>query len=167
MVLLIIASVSESGSFFQKILFAVAAPVLGLVAYVNKQKMLLSLQIVLTISSFSAFFGNIPDIFRYIVLVGAAVVCVGYLIKIKYYQKDPWGIVGSIGLLMIATAFATNAAAYLFLFNLLLGIGGLLVALYSGVQFFYYKIQITVIWCVLNIIFAITPLLTAIRVYGG
>ncbi len=165
MIMLIIASVSESGSLFQKILFAIAAPVLGIVAYINKQKMLLSLQIVLTIASFSAFFGDIQDSFRYVLLVGAAVVCVGYLIKIRYYQKDPWGIVGSIGLLMIATAFATNAIAHLFWFNLLLGIGGLLVALYSGVQFFYYKIQIAIVWCILNIIFAITPLLTAIRVY--
>jgi len=158
MLALIIGVLSEGGSLFQKILFVSATPVLGVLAYVNKQKMLLSMQTILTISALLAFFSDIPDQIRYLLLVGIAVLSVGYLFRSGYYKKDPWGVIGSAGLLLIAAGYVTNATLYPLLFNSLLGFGGLLFAIYSGIEFWHYKVRIASLWFILNVIFAIKPL---------
>jgi len=163
MLALIVGVLSEGGSLFQKILFVSATPVLGVLAYVNKQKMLLSMQTVLTISALLAFFSDIPDQIRYLLLIGIAVLSVGYLFRCEYYGKDPWGLIGSAGLLLIAAGYVTNATLYPLLFNSLLGFGGLLFAIYSGIEFWHYKIRIASLWFILNVIFAIKPLWIVIQ----
>lgn len=163
MILLIVGVLSEGGSLFQKLLFACATPVLGVIAYINKQKMLVSLQTVLTISALLALVSGVPDQIRYVLLIGVAVLCIGYLFKIKYYGKDPWGLIGSAGLLLIAAGYVTDAVSQPLLFNALLGFGGLLFAIYSGIEFWHYKIKIASLWFVLNVIFAIKPLWMVIQ----
>lgn len=162
MLALIIGVLSEGGSLFQKILFASATPVLGVIAYLNKQKMLVGLQTVLTLSALLALVSEFDQI-RYFLLLGVAVLCIGYLFRIRYYEKDPWGLIGSAGLMLIAVGYVTDATAYPLLFNALLGFGGLMFAIYSGVEFWHYKIRIASLWFILNIVFAIKPLWMVIQ----
>ncbi len=159
MVLLVVGTVLEGGSLLQKLLFVIGAPALGFTAYLNKQKMFITLQTVVTIGAILAFFGNLPAILRYVVMVGSGVFGIGYLIKTDYFKEDVWWPLGGLGLLSIAVGFATNTAAYPILFNSLLGAGGVLVALYSAIGFFYFKVRIAAIWLVLNIVFSINPLI--------
>ena len=158
MILLVIGTIVEGGSLLQKLLFVIGAPVLGFTAYLNKQKMFITLQIIVSIGAILAFFGDIYTILRYTILVGSAIFAIGYLIKINYYKKDLWWPLGGLGLLSIAVGFATNAIAFPILFNSLLAAGGILVAIYSAIGFFHFKVRIAAIWLILNIIFSINPL---------
>lgn len=159
MILLVVGTLVEGGSLLQKLLFVIGAPVLGFTAYLNKQKMFITLQIVVTIGAILAFFGNLPSFLRYTIMIGSGIIVVGYLIKTNYFKEDVWWPLGGLGLLSIAVGFATNAVAYPILFNLLLGTGGVLVALYSAIGFFHLKVKIAAIWLVLNVIFSINPLI--------
>ena len=162
MILLVLGTFSEGGSLLQKILFVVGAPVLGLTAYINNQKMFVALQSVATAGAISAFFPSIITELKYLLMIGVAIVAVGYLIKVKHYHEDPWGILGSFGLILIAMGFATNPVEFSRPFGFLLGVGGISVAIYSAIGFFYYKERIAMIWLILNIIFSINPILLVI-----
>jgi hypothetical protein len=159
MVLLVTGTLIEGGSLLQKILFLFGAPMLAFTAYLNKQRMFMIIQIIVTIGSILAFFTNLPDFLRYSIMVGGGFFGIGYLIKIKYSKEDIWWPLGGLGLLSIAVGFATNAVAHQLLFNSLLAIGGILVAIYSAIGFFHLKVRIAFIWLVLNVIFSISPLL--------
>jgi hypothetical protein len=159
MILLVIGTIVEGGSLLQKLLIVIGAPVLGYSAYLNKQKMFLTLQTVATIGAILAFFNNLPILLRYIIMVGSGIIGIGYLIKTNYLKEDSWWPLGGLGLLSIAVGFATDALSYPILFNSLLGFGGILVAIYSAVGFFHLKVKIAIIWFVLNIMFSITPMI--------
>ena len=159
MVLLIIGTLVEGGTLVQKLLFVIGSPILGLTAYLNKQKMFTTLQIIVTIGAILAFFNNISVILNYAVMISSSLFGLGYLIKINYFKEDMWWPVGGLGLLIIATGFATSAVDYPIMFNSLLGIGGILVALYSAIGFFHLKVRIAVIWLILNVVFSINPLI--------
>lgn len=157
MILLVIGTFIQGG-MAQKILFVVGAPILAFTAYLNGQKTLMTLQTVITLGAILAFFKNLPPIVRYSIMVGSSVAGIAYLIKINYYEKDKWWPMAGLGLIGIALGFATNAAAYPVLFNSLIGIGGILVAVYSAIGFFVLEDKIAVIWLILNIIFSINPM---------
>jgi hypothetical protein len=163
MVVVVIATVLEGGSEAQKILFVIGVPTLGVVAYVDKQKMFSVLQSVATVGAVLAFFPTIPEIARYVLLVGASLVGIAYLFKAHYYSTDKFGWLGTIGLLSIAAGLATNAILYPMWFGFFLGAGGVVVAIYSTLNFFKYKVKIALIWVVLNIMFSINPLLIFIK----
>ncbi len=158
MVLLVSGTVSESGSILQKILFVTGATILGITAYLNKQKMFVVLQAVATIGAILAFFPDLPEI-KYALMVGSAIIGIVYLSTTGYYKQDEWGILGSIGLVLVAIGFATNPVRYPTIFGFLLGFGGIAIAAYSAIGFFKYKVKISLIWLVLNIIFSINPIL--------
>lgn len=158
MVLLVVGTSVEGGSLLQKIIFLTGAPMLGLAAHLNGQKMFAVLQVVVTIGAALAFFDWLSPVLKYAVMLGSGLTGVGHLLKTNYSREDKWWPLGGLGLLGIATGFATNPAASPLLFNLLLGVGGLLVALYSAIGFFRLKVRIAAIWLVLNVIFSITPL---------
>ena len=158
MILLVAGTIAESGSLLQKILFVVGAPVLGITAYLSKQKMFAILQAVATIGAALAFLMVMPEL-RYAIMLGAAAIGIGYLIKSNHYEKDKWGILGTIGLVLIAIGFATNPLQYPRLFGFLLGFGGMLIAVYSAIGFFHYKIRISLIWLILNVMFSINQIL--------
>jgi len=160
MILLVVGTIVESGSLLQRLLFVIGAPVLGLAARLNRQKMFLILQIIATIGAIFAFLSNLHTFSRYAIMVGSGILGVGYLIKTNYFKEDAWWPLGGLGLLSIAIGFATDATAYPILFNSLIGAGGVLVALYSAIGFFHLKVKIASIWLVLNIIFSINPLIT-------
>ena len=130
MVILIIGVFSETTSFFQKTLFLIGALLLTIVAFKNNQKMLLTLQCIVTFGNFLAFF-QIEESLWYILLAGAAIIGLAHLIGISYYKNDKCGVVGSIGLLMLALGFATNANTSPLLFGAFIGFGAILVAGYS------------------------------------
>ena len=119
------------------------------------------LQIVITLGTILAFF-DLSNILNYIILLGTVTIGIWYLRSIQYYKRDAWGVVCTLGLLLIASGFATNAVAYPLYFGLFLGVGALLAALYSFVDFFYRKNSVALIWFILNIAFAIKPLLMVI-----
>lgn len=162
MILLVLGTISESGSLLQKIFFIIGAPVLGLTAYLNRQKMFVALQSVAAIGAVLAFFPAVIPELKYAIMIGISIIALCYLIKTNHYKKDPWGILGSLGLILIAIGFATNPLELPRLFGFLLGVGGIFVAIYSAIGFFYYKIRIAIIWFILNIIFSINPMLLLI-----
>ena len=159
MLLLIAGTIVGGGSLLQRLLFVVGVPILGLTAYFNKQNMFAILQLVATIGAILAFFsGILPPILNSIIMLGSGIIGIGYLIKTKYPKKDRYWLTGSLGLLCIAGGFATDAITHPILFNSLLGVGGILVIIYSALGFFVLKNRIYLLWLILNIVFIINPL---------
>jgi hypothetical protein len=165
MVLLIAGVFSEPSSLSQKTLFLSGSVVLAIVAYLNRQKMLLSLQVITTVGSILAFL-ELVEIFKYAVLFVASVLVIAYLLINKIFKTDPWSMICTIGLILIAVGYVTDAGTSPILFGLTLGLGGLLVAFYSFLDYYYKKNGISVIWLVLNIIFAINPILMVISIFN-
>jgi len=161
MVLLLVGVFSEPSSLLQKTLFLIGAIILTIVAYLNNQRMLFALQIIISVGSILAFL-ELIGIIKYAILFAASAVAIVYLLIIKNYKSDPWSITCSAGLILIAAGFATDASIYPLYFGLSLGLGGLLVAFYSFIDYFYNKNKIAIIWFVLNLVFAINPILLAI-----
>lgn len=159
MVLLVVGTFSEGGSLLQKVLFVIGTPVLGIPAYFNKQKMFMTLQTIASIGAVLGFFPYVFYLIKYLIMLGVAVIGIGYLIKIKYYKADKWWLIGCIGLLCFAYAFATNPVTNPILFNSLIVIGAILVAIYSAIGFFLEKVKIAVIWLILNLLMCINPLI--------
>jgi hypothetical protein len=158
MIALVVATFLEGGSLVQKIIFLVGALVLFYTAYFNKQQMFVALQAVIIVGTILGFFPALASLNKYIIMGIITVISVANLIRMKHYRKDPWGVVGSLGLLSLALGFATDAVAFSTLFYSFLATGGILVAIYSAIGFFYYKIRITMIWLILNVVFAINPI---------
>ena len=158
MALLVWGTFAEGGSLTQKVLFVIGAPVLGVTAFFNKQKMFTVLQLVASVGAVLGFFTETPSLVRYSIMLGVAVISFGYLLKAKYYSTDKWGIIGTIGLICFACAFATDAAAEALIFNSLMITGGVLVAFYSSTSFFIQKVRIAAIWVILNLLLIINPL---------
>jgi len=98
-------------------MFLVGASILTIVAYLNKQKMFMVIEIVVSLSAVLAFV-DMSTWFKYLIFLGASIAGVGYLTKIKFIKEDKWWPIGGLGLLFIAAGLATNAPAYPFLFNL-------------------------------------------------
>lgn len=163
MVLLVIATLLEGGSDTQKILFLIGVPTLGITAYMDKQKMFTVLQSVVTIGAILAFFPTVSEEIKYVILLGGALLGIVYLFKLKYYKEDKFGWIGTVGLLSIAAGLATNAILHPIWFNFFLGAGGSIVAVYSTLNFFRYKVKIALIWIVLNVLFAINPILNLLK----
>lgn len=163
MLFLVYGTLSESGSQIQKILFVVGAPMLGLTAYFSKQKMFTILQLVATLGAVLAFFPGLSAEFKYLLMGAAAIFGLIYLERAKCFENSKLELIGALGLISIAVGFATDSLTSPFLFGIFLGLGGILVALYSAIQFFNYKIKIALIWLVLNILFSINPLLLIFR----
>ncbi|MDD5172459.1 MAG: hypothetical protein PHF60_05495 [Candidatus ainarchaeum sp.] len=161
MILLIIGVLSEPSSLPQKSLFLIGSVVLTVVAHLNKQRMLLALQSIITLGSILAFV-DLGGIIKYILLFGASAVVIWYLVSIKNYKKDPWSISCTAGLILVAIGYVTDATADPLYFGLYLGLGSLLVALYSFIDYFYNKDKIAIIWFILNVVFAINPILLVI-----
>ncbi|MFH1221957.1 MAG: hypothetical protein V1492_02630 [Candidatus Micrarchaeota archaeon] len=164
MLILIAGVLLQPGSLLQKSLFLLGAVIMTMVALQNKQKMLSALQIIIVLGNVFSFFPSIEGPIKYGILVGASLIGVTYLVLTKYYQEDKFGLVGSCGLLMLAVGFATDAVTYPLYFGFLLGVGSLLVAAYSFTDYYYHKNRTALIWVILNIVFAISPLLMVVSI---
>jgi len=162
MAILLIGVSSQPASLMQRSLFLIGALMLTLTAYMGRNWMLFVLQIVISLGSLFAFIG-IDDMIKYVVLLGASIIGLSYLRSTNRYEADIWGAVSSAGLFLVAAGFATDAGSHPLLFGLFLGAGSLLVALYSFVDYFYKKHDAAAIWMILNIVFAINPILMVLR----
>lgn len=158
MVGLVVGTFLQGGSLAQKFLFLVGAMALTILAYLNRQKMFMVIEIVVSLSAILAFVSMATQL-KYLILIGASIIGVGYLIKINFFKEDKWWPIGGLGLLLIAAGLATDATTYPFLFNLFLGLGGIFVAIYSAIGLFLFKVKIAVIWLILNIFFSISPMI--------
>ncbi len=163
MCLSVVGTIVEGGSLAQKILFLIGASCLISTAIYNSQKMFIALQGVILVGAVLGFFQDISNEWKYVIMGGASVLAVGELIRKKYFNKDPWGIIGSAGLFCIALGFAINASQNPFIFNALLLSGGVFVAIYSAIGFFYYRVRISILWLILNVVFAVNPFIELIN----
>ncbi|VVC03278.1 Uncharacterised protein [Candidatus Bilamarchaeum dharawalense] len=161
--ILIAGVLSEPASLLQKILFFLGALGLTVVAHGNKQLMLFVLQIIICLGSILAFL-DIGDMVKYAILLGAGIFVIGHVVMTKKYKKDRWGPICIVGLMLIAAGMATNAATYPLYFGLFLAMGSILVAFYSFMDYVYNKDKIAIIWLILNLIFAINPILLVISI---
>ena len=161
MIILLAGVISQPASVIQKCLFLIGGLMLTAVAYLNRQWMLFVLQIVISFGAVLAFSG-LGEIPKVAILLGAALIGILKLAWSGHFKNDFWNIVCCVGLFMVAAGVATDANAHQLLFGLLLGIGSLLVALYSFVDYYFQKDHVAVIWFILNLVFAINPLLIAI-----
>ncbi len=166
MALLLVGVFSEPASLLQRLLFLIGALMLTMTAYMNRQWTLFVLQIVISMGSLFAFTG-FEDMVRYAVLLGASLAGIIYLRLAKRYDAGLWGMVSSAGLFLVAAGFATDANSHPLFFGLFLGLGSLLVALYSFVDYFCNKDSAAAIWLVLNIVFAINPILMVVSALKG
>ncbi len=158
MVGLVIGTFLEGGSLIQKAIFLIGAVILTSVAYANKQKMFMIIEMVVSLSSLLALW-NVTAHAKYLIFIGASFLGVGYLIKIKLSKENGWWPIGALGLLLLAAGFATSAVNYPILFNSFLGFGGIIVAIYSAIELFLFKTRIASIWLILNVFFALNPML--------
>ena len=158
MITIILGTFAQAGSMMQKMLFFFPAPVLVYVAYVGGQRMLMTLQFMVTLGAALAFMDYVPSFVRYYLLIGCSLVGVVYLIKIGYFKEDVWWPVGGLGMILLSFGYSTDAMNYPILFNSLLTIGGMLVAVYSSISYFRNRVRIAFIWLFLNIVFVVKPL---------
>jgi len=161
MFLLLVGVISQPASLLQKSLFLIGALMLTITAYLNVQWMLFVLQVVISLGAIIAFMG-MGEIVNYTLLLGAALIGTAGLVRAKHFKSDPWSIVSCVGLFLVAAGIATDAIAHQLFFGLFLGVGSLLVALYSFVDYYFKKDNIAIIWFILNLVFAINPILLAI-----
>jgi len=145
------------GAIEQKICFLVGAFGLTVTAFLNRHKMYSSLQSIVVIGAVLSFFPFIKNEWKYIFMIIPSVVAVLYLLKVKYFSTDKWGVLACVGLLALALGFATDGVEFPVLLNTFLLFAGLVLAIYSAIQVFYYKIKIAWLWLILNAIFAINP----------
>jgi len=163
MVLLVIGAFLPGGCLAQKILFVVGAPTLGVTAVVNRQAMFSGLQIVVTVGAVVAFFPTMPNEARYLLMLFLAAFVTYWLWDDGYYEQDRSGWIGTAGLALIAVGLATPVALYPLLFFVALGLGGLLVAVYSGFSIAG-GFRLGWIWLILNLLFAANPLMQLTRI---
>jgi len=156
MVLLVIGSTLEEGTFLQRALFLIAPVILLAVAYYNREMMLTTLQVVILLGAVMAFVPALGLPTRMVVLMGAAVLSVAYLVRVDYLGKDRFWPIGGAGLLLLAAGF-TVSELHLLAFNVLLVSGSVLMGVYATLGLVVLRIRIMAIWIVLNVAFAITP----------
>jgi hypothetical protein len=159
MILIIVGSIIEGGCLLQKLFFLIGASALIIPVYLNKQKMFMVLQIVVTIGAILAFCGWLSLLLRYFIMASASLIGIFHLIRINFFKEDPWWPLGGIGLLALAAGLATDAINFPILFNSLLASGGILLATYSAIELFCFKVKLAIIFLVLNLIFSINPLI--------
>lgn len=159
MILLVAGTFLAAGDFFQKMLFFLGTLLMMITAFVDRHKMYSTLEVVIIIGTILAFFSATPTEIRYWIMGVPSILAVIYLIKVKYFKKDSWGILASVALLCVALGFATNPADLAILFHGLLAAGAVMLTIYSLIQFFYYKVRIALLFMLLNAVFSINPLI--------
>jgi hypothetical protein len=162
MVLVIAGTFAPAGSIVQRMLFLFPAIVLVYVAYVGHQKMLLALQVTVTLGALLAFMDQVPSVVRYFLLTGGSVAAVAYLLRIGHVKDDAWWPIGGLGMVLLSMGYSTDAMSQPILFNSLLCLGGMLVAVYSSISYFRDRVKIAFIWMFLNIVFVVKPLVVVI-----
>jgi len=100
------------------------------------------------------------------IVLFVALLIVVYLLHIEHYKKEPIGAVGSVGFVLMGIGFAFNVGNYPLVTGLALASGALLAAVYAVTAFWLYRVRLQVIIAILNVIFAVSPILLILRVVG-
>jgi len=154
------------GSLLQKVLFLIGASILTATAFISKHKMYSALEVIVVIGTVLAFFSSVSTYLRYVIMLLPAIFAIVYLLKVKYFHGDKFGIVGGIGLVLLACGFATDALLMPVVFYSLLFVSALFLALYSLLQIVFYRTKIAWLWMILNIVFAFGPAINLIKMFG-
>lgn len=150
-------------SLLQREVFLVAVIILLIVAEASKQKILDAIEIVLFIGIVLALF----SVSQYVTLTAIAisvVILVAYLLKIHYYNKEPIGVIGTVGFVLLAIGYGVNTGNAILLNSFAFSFGAIAVAIYSLMAFILYKVRVQIIWFILNVAFAIGPLIYLLTV---
>jgi membrane-associated HD superfamily phosphohydrolase len=121
-VLVFAVSFLNFGSLLQKILLLVGAFVLFLVAKFGNQKVLQSVELIVTIGAILAFFDLAP-LYALVIMLVAAIVLVVYLFSIEHYKKEPIGAIGSVGFILLAIGLSFNTGSNPLITGFSLGFG--------------------------------------------
>ena len=145
-------------SLLQNEFFFIGGIILLIVAIETRQKNLTAIETVILIGIVLSLFSN--GIFMTTtVMISAIILLVGYLYFIRYYNEEPIGVIGSVGFILLAIGYALNTGNAQILNYLAFGVGAVLVAIYSLLSLLLYKVRVQIAWLVLNVIFAIGPLM--------
>jgi hypothetical protein len=161
MSMLVAGTFADPGSSTQKMLFLIPGPMLAYTAYVARQKMLLSLQAVLTVGVLLSFYPQMPASINYLVL-GTGLIVIGYLAETHYIKQDKYWPLAALGILLLAFGYSTNANKEPLIFNALLASGSFSVAIYSYIGYHKLKTKVSGIWLILNLLFMVNPTATVI-----
>ncbi len=149
----------NSGTPTQRYTFLVGDTILLLVAYESRQKVLVAIQIEILLSIAASFFSSVPLLAYLGVVSLAALAMIAYLYSIGYYRKDRIGVIGTVGFVVLAVGFVLNTGAYKFAVDFAFAFGAVLIAIYSLLSFYFYKVRVQLVFFVLNVAFGIAPLL--------
>ncbi|MCK9186505.1 hypothetical protein M0P48_03640, partial [Candidatus Gracilibacteria bacterium] len=111
-----------------------------------------------------SFFPSVSTYTRYAIMIVPTILALVYLLKVKYFHGDKFGIAGGIGLVILSFGFATDALMMPVLFYVLLFVSALFLAVYSLLQIVFYKTKIAWLWMILNFVFAVGPAINLIKI---
>ena len=155
MVLLVIATFMPGGSLSQKVSYLVGASVLLGVAIINNLILYKALQSMIVAGSILSFL-PISIFFRSLLLGCVGVLALIYLIIMKIHKRERWWPIGAAGLVLISIGFM-NVGEYALLVNSCIALGGILLTVYAGLDYFIGKVRASLIWFILNAVFAFNP----------
>ncbi len=153
------------GSLPQNSLLLVGAFILFISATAGKQHVIQALEIIVLVGIALSFL-RMNVLYSLTVVLFVALLIVVYLLHIEHYKKEPIGVVGSAGFVLMGIGFAFNVGNYPLVTGLALASGALLAAVYAATAFWLYRVRLQVIIAVLNVIFAVSPILLILRVVG-
>ena len=165
LLLIYVISFISFGSILQRLLILFGAFLLFVVATFGKQKVLQALELVVAIGSIVSFL-SLTALYALALMLFVAIIMVIYLYSISHYRKEPIGLMGSFGFVLLALGLAVNNGANTLIASSALGFGALTIAIYSGGAFLLYKNRIQLIFVVLNIAFAINPFILLFHALG-
>ncbi len=152
-------------SILQRSILLLGAVLLFLSATASKQKVIQSLEIIV-ITGVVLGLLDIYVIYSLVAILAISSVIVGYLMSIEHYKKEPLGSVGSVGFVLFAIGFAFNNGSNPLITGFALASGSILVAIYSATSYVLYKVKLQIVISILNIVFAVSPLLLFLGALG-
>jgi hypothetical protein len=153
------------GSSVQRLLIFLGALILFASASASRQKVVQAMEVIAIAGVITSILQLAPVYALTVTLVISAII-IAYLTTTGYYQKEPIGVVGSIGFVFLAVGFAFDTGSNPLMTGLALGVGSLTIAAYSAMAYWLYKVRLQVVIMVLNLVFAVSPLLLFLSTIG-
>ena len=153
------------GSVLQEGLFLVGAAILFASATASKQKVVQTLEVIVIVGVVLGIL-DLNVVYSLTIILSISLLMVAYLLSIEHYKKEPIGSIGSIGFILLAIGFAFNSGSNLMVTGFALASGSLLIAIYSATSYVLYKVRLQIVITILNIVFAISPLLLFLKILG-
>ncbi|MCL5009723.1 MAG: hypothetical protein M1433_01955 [Candidatus Parvarchaeota archaeon] len=164
---ILIYSVSfiQFGSNLQNAIFLIGAFILFVSATASKQKVIQALEVIAVVGIVLALL-KVYVIYSLITLLLLSLLIVGYLLKIEHYKKEPIGSIGSVGFILLAIGLAFNTGSYPLVTGFALAIGSILISIYAATAFYLYKVRLQIVIAILDIAFAVSPVLLVLNTLG-